>query len=97
MQMSLRRSVIHGLLSVYGFANRRGLLNTSLAQEAFARSYFLYKRAVEDPFAALLRRRPELFRGGHVLDVGANIGYTAAVFASGLSPGCRVMKRDRPL
>jgi len=90
MQMSLRRNVIYGLLSVYGFANRRGLLDNRLAREAFARSYFLYKRAVEDPFAALLRKRPELFRGGHVLDVGANIGYTAAVFASGLSPGCRV-------
>lgn len=85
-----RRTVIDGLLSVYGFANRRGLLDAPLAREAFARSYFLYKRAVEDPFAGLLRRRPELLQGGHVLDVGANIGYTAALFATGLTGGYRV-------
>lgn len=90
MQMSWRRSVIDGLLSVYGFANRRGLLDAPIAREAFARSYFLYKRAVEDPFAALVRRRPELFCGGHILDVGANIGYTATVFASALSDGFKV-------
>ncbi|MBK7858084.1 MAG: FkbM family methyltransferase [Archangiaceae bacterium] len=88
--MNWRRSVIDGLLSVYGFANRRGLLDAPLAREAFARSYFLYKRAVEDPFAALLRKRPELFRGGHILDVGANIGYTAAVFAGGVDDGFKV-------
>lgn len=85
-----RRAVIDGLLSLYGFANRRGLLDAPLAREAFARSYFLYKRAVEDPFAGLLRRRPELLSGGHVLDVGANIGYTAALFATGLTAGHRV-------
>lgn len=90
MQMNWRRNVIDGLLSVYEAANRRGLLDNALAREAFARSYFLYKRAVEDPFAALLRRRPELFADGHILDVGANIGYTAAVFARGLTPGYSV-------
>lgn len=88
--MSWRRSVIDGLLSIYRFANQRGLLDAPLAREVFSRSYFLYKRAVEDPFAALVRKRPELLRGGHVLDVGANIGYTAAVFAGALSPGHRV-------
>lgn len=90
MQMSWRRQVIDGLLSVYEAANRRGLLDHALAREAFARSYFLYKRAVEDPFAALLRRRPELFASGYVFDVGANIGYTAAVFAEGVQRGFTV-------
>lgn len=48
---------------------------------AFVRAYFAYKRWIEDPFAALAARRPELFRGGHIVDVGANVGYTATVFA----------------
>lgn len=90
MTTSWRQAVIEGLLSAYGFANRRGLLDAPLAREAFARSYFLYKRAVEDPFAGLIRRRPELLQGGHVLDVGANIGYTAALFAGGLGDGFKV-------
>ena len=44
-----------------------------------------YKRLVEDPFAALVRARPELFTGGEIIDVGANVGYTAQVFARALS------------
>jgi len=43
--------------------------------------YFLYKRWYEDPFFTLVSRHPELFQGGDVLDIGANIGYTACVFA----------------
>ena len=43
--------------------------------------FFAYKRYAEDPFAGLTSRRPDLFRGGHILDVGANVGYTAAIFA----------------
>src|SRR5688572_5321941 len=43
--------------------------------------FFAYKRYAEDPFAGLASRRPDLFRGGHILDVGANVGYTAAIFA----------------
>lgn len=37
-----------------------------------------------------MRARPDLFREGHILDVGANIGYTATLFAEALSPGFRV-------
>src|SRR5207249_239530 len=55
----------------------------------FVRTYFAYQR-LGDPFAALTRRQPDLFRGGHVLDVGANIGYTASVFARALAPGFKV-------
>ena len=56
----------------------------------FTRSYFLYKRLVEDPFAALVSRHPRWFADGHIIDVGANIGYTATVFARALSPGYQV-------
>src|SRR5262249_58667684 len=57
--------------------------------DLFVRTYFAYKSRA-DPFAPLTRRRPALFRGGHILDVGANIGYTAAVFARAVSSGFKV-------
>ncbi len=88
--MNWRPLVTDGLVSIYGLANRVGLLDNALLREAFTRSYFAYKRVVEDPFAVLTHRRPELFRGGHIVDVGANVGYTAAVFAKVISPGFRV-------
>ena len=52
--------------------------------------YFNYKRYVEDPFAKVLRNHPDLLADGHVIDVGANIGYTASLFANYLSPGYKV-------
>lgn len=87
--MSLRGRVVEVLHSAYGLANRLGVLNNAVLGDLFVRTYFAYKR-LGDPFAALTRRQPDLFRGGHVLDVGANIGYTACVFARGLAPGFKV-------
>jgi FkbM family methyltransferase len=52
--------------------------------------FFAYKRFAEDPFAGLTSRRPDLFRGGHILDVGANVGYTAAIFANAADEASRV-------
>lgn len=46
----------------------------------YSAAYFAYKR-FEDPFAKLMARRPELFEGGAIIDAGANIGYTALLFA----------------
>lgn len=77
------------LLGVYRSVGPR-VLDSALGRRAFVGSYFLYKRWLEDPFAALVRRRPELFRGGHVLDVGANVGYTATVFAGAVDAGRQV-------
>jgi FkbM family methyltransferase len=73
------------LLGVYQAVGPR-VLDTALGRRAFVGSYFLYKRWLEDPFAALACQRPGLFRGGHILDVGANVGYTAAVFAAAVDP-----------
>lgn len=50
-------------------------------KRTFRSAYFQYKRHYEDPFYILSQTRPDLFKGGHVLDVGANIGYTALVFS----------------
>ena len=87
--MSLRGRVVEGLHSAYGLANRLGVFDNAVLGDLFVRTYFAYKR-LGDPFAALTRRQPDLFRGGHVLDVGANIGYTASVFARALAPGFKV-------
>ncbi len=81
---------IKTLTGIYAIARKSGWLNTSLGQRAFTSSYFLYKRYLEDPYYHLIRRHPELFRGGHVLDVGANIGYTALAFSRALDPGYKV-------
>ena len=79
--------MIRIVLGAYAFARKTGFLDTRIGEWFFDHAYFAYKRHVEDPFAALVRRHPELFRDGHVLDVGANIGYTAGVFARVLTAG----------
>jgi FkbM family methyltransferase len=81
--------VVERLHDAYGLVNRLGVLDNPVMSDLFVRTYFAYKR-LGDPFATLTRRRPDLFRGGHILDVGANIGYTAAVFARAVSPGFKV-------
>jgi FkbM family methyltransferase len=67
---------------VYNLTRSAGLFEISLFKRLFLFAYFLYKRWYEDPFWALAKRSPELFTGGDILDVGANIGYTACVFAA---------------
>lgn len=69
------------LLGGYASIKRTGLLEWPVAKRAFIDSYFLYKRYLEDPFFKFSCRYPEIFEGGAVLDVGANCGYTAKVFA----------------
>ena len=78
------------LLRLYALAERSGALRVPPFEWLFVRSYFAYKRMFEDVFAPLVRRRPELFRGGHIVDVGANAGYTARVFARVVEPPYRV-------
>lgn len=74
----------------YSLCRRTGLLKTRLGSAAFRASYFIYKRHLEDPFAALASRHPEVFRGGDILDIGANIGYTATLFAKVCDPDATV-------
>src|SRR6266536_5255049 len=77
------------VLRAYALAHRTGFLNTRVGDALFSRAYFAYKR-FEDPHAALIRAHPELFRGGHVIDVGANIGYTTVLFARVIGEGFKV-------
>jgi FkbM family methyltransferase len=75
---------------VYNLARSARLFDLPLFRRLFLFSYFLYKRWYEDPFSALTKRSPELFTSGDVLDIGANIGYTACVFAAAIRPTAEV-------
>ena len=77
MPITRRTSILPRL---YAWAESTGILDHDVVYAAFVRSYFLYKRYVEDPFVGLAARHPALFRRGHILDIGANVGYTATVF-----------------
>lgn len=78
------------LPALFGALRMARLLRFPLLERVYLAAFFFYKRHYEDPFAGLAARRPDLFRGGHVLDVGANVGYTASVFASRVEPPFRV-------
>jgi FkbM family methyltransferase len=75
---------------VYNLARAAGLFEIPLFKRFFLFSYFLYKRWCEDPFWALAKRNSELFGNGDILDVGANIGYTACVFVETIKPPGKV-------
>jgi FkbM family methyltransferase len=75
---------------VYNVARSAGMFEIALFKRLFLFAYFLYKRWYEDPFWVLAKRSPELFEGGDILDIGANIGYTACVFANARKPPARV-------
>lgn len=77
-------------MRAYNLTRRAGLLKFSWFRRMFLFAYFLYKRWYEDPFHALVQRHPELFPCGDILDVGANIGYTASVFAGAVQPPAKV-------
>lgn len=77
-------------VGMYGLARKSKFLEMKWARRGFVWSAFLYKRYYEDPFYGLVQRNPRLFEGGDVLDLGANIGYTACVFARAAQPNFKV-------
>lgn len=76
--------------ALYRWSAASRIANARALDGVYLAAFFAYKRLVEDPFAALVRRHPALFAGGDILDVGANAGYTASVFARAVSPGFHV-------
>src|SRR5262245_3574634 len=70
----------------YAMARRSGFLDTDIGGRLFVSAYFLYKKYLEDPFDGLICRYPQLFQGGHILDVGANIGYSTSLFSRVVAP-----------
>jgi FkbM family methyltransferase len=69
----------------YRVVQRTQLLDSPVGRRVFDAGYRFYKRYGNDPYRELVRTRPRLFSGGHILDIGANIGYTASVFAEALT------------
>ncbi len=76
--------------AAYRILHLEALTRTRVGERIFLSLFFAYKKWIEDPHAAFARKHPDAFRGGHVLDVGANVGYTACVFALALDPAFRV-------
>ncbi len=84
------KTLINVLTGTYSVVRKTGLFQVPLLRRGFLAASFCYKRWYEDPFLNLMRRTPRLFADGDVLDIGANIGYTAWVFAQGIAPDAKV-------
>jgi FkbM family methyltransferase len=80
----------NAFVDAYALVRHSGFLQTSLGRRLFKSAYFFYKRYFEDDLRDLVRFHPTLVSRGSVLDIGANIGYTAAVLARVAEPGCKV-------
>ena len=78
------------LVGAYSLVRRSGFLRIPLGRRLFKFAYFLYKRYIEDDLRSLVISHPTLVGKGNILDIGANIGYTAAVLA-------RVVESDRKI
>lgn len=65
----------------YADITKTGILETKLVRKWFLQVYYACKRYFDDPFYNLAKKYPHIFAGGHILDIGAHIGYTACVFA----------------
>lgn len=78
------------LLKTYAVANRSHVFESPWMRRQLARSYFLYKHRLESPLTGLVHSHPQLFRGGPILDIGANLGYTASLFAKAALPEFKV-------
>lgn len=67
-------------LGSYSVLQRMLGVNNLLACRIPRTLYFAYKRYLTDPYARLPRYLPNIYSGGSIFDVGANIGYTASIF-----------------
>lgn len=78
------------VIALSAWYHRQTVSRHPLSQKFWRKAYFLYKERFEDPFATLVLKNPELFRTGHILDVGANRGYTSVVFTRAIRSGFQV-------
>lgn len=82
--------IISAFTKAYALVRPDNLLQINLFRNSYVFAYFRYKKFYEDPFWRLAQQQPELFSGGDILDIGANIGYTASIFASAIDSGSKV-------
>ena len=78
------------LTGAYSLVRKTGILEVPLVRRGFVASSFAYKKYYEDPFWGFAKRMPQVFQSGDVLDIGANIGYTAWVFSEVIATGSKV-------
>lgn len=83
--MTIATKCTNTLLWIYKKINQTGLLNKKYVQSIYVVAYFKYKRYLEDSYARLIKHHAKLFQGGHILDIGANIGYTAFIFSKAIN------------
>jgi FkbM family methyltransferase len=84
------KTLIGVLTGAYSIVRKTRLFQIPLLRRALLAASFCYKHWYEDPFWKLMQRTPELLANGDVLDIGANIGYTAWVFAQGIAQDAKV-------
>ncbi|MDR3491461.1 MAG: FkbM family methyltransferase [Gammaproteobacteria bacterium] len=82
--MNISNKCTEILLWLYKTSNRMGWLDSQFIQSLYISSYFKYKKFIEDPYSRLVKHHSNLFKNGHILDIGANIGYTSFVFSKAL-------------
>jgi len=78
------------LVGFYAFLNKSNIFKNRAFTRIMIPLYFAYKKWYEDPFFQFIKNYPKFFSGGHVLDIGACIGYTSILFSKVLTPGFNV-------
>lgn len=84
MSLNITKKLARTLISTYALFDRTGITKYQWFQNLFIRTYYCYKKYLEDPFYNLTKNYPELFVNGNIIDVGANIGYTTIVFSNAI-------------
>ena len=74
-------------MRLFSLLMRLGVFRIPAVRNCMYRLYFALKRRYFDIYHDLIMRHPELFRGGFILDAGANIGCTATFFSRVISDG----------
>jgi len=85
----MRQGLQQIIFACYALARRMGFMSTTLGQELFLLTYFLYKRHVEAPWASVVRDLA--VPGSLAIDVGANVGYHTVLMAEAVGGRGRVV------
>ena len=78
-------------MALFSILMKLGVFRFRAVRAAMYRVYFGLKRKYFDIYYDLIHQHPELFRGGFILDVGANIGCTSYFFSTVISENYRVI------
>lgn len=78
------------LINLHGALLEAGILDYPFVKALSVRLYYAYKKWYEDPFPKFMNTYGRLFKNGHILDVGACLGFNSILFSRALSPGYQV-------